>query len=409
MIEGDSMDFIEHAQILIQALTGLNMTIWDGCGSALTEFEEHFCFSPEIQRLYTRAGLEQFFERKGRESIYVISEPLDTNCILLHIDGIFDGIWIILGPYVTDNWKSGTSAALLARCGLQESDRLPYKIYRCELPVIETAEVVRTAVLLLANTVGNIPPRELEIINLEDREPDHLHIRISSEREDAATVTRRYTLENKLIDAIRDGHTQEAITHLDGIMKLNPGLSFMTPNMKDQIAGAAILRTLGRRAAVQAGLIPVLIDSISQEYAQRMHKAVEEAELRDLMERFIASMCLAVRECKRSEWSPAVRKAVQYIQVHLSESISIDTLCRFCGVSRKQFVHTFAQETGKTIKQYVMAARCERAAELLSNSRLMVQDISAYVGYEDNNYFAKVFKGIYGVTPQEYRKVNTIL
>lgn len=48
------MDFIEHAQILIQALTGLNVTVWDGCGSALTEFEEHFCFSPEIQRLGDR-------------------------------------------------------------------------------------------------------------------------------------------------------------------------------------------------------------------------------------------------------------------------------------------------------------------------------------------------------------------
>lgn len=54
MIEGDSMDFIEHAQILIQALTGLNVTVWDGCGSALAEFEEHFCFSPEIQRLGDR-------------------------------------------------------------------------------------------------------------------------------------------------------------------------------------------------------------------------------------------------------------------------------------------------------------------------------------------------------------------
>ncbi len=399
------MDFIENAQILVPALTGLPYTAWKGAGDALTTFEERYCFSPEVQRIYTSEGLEQFFARKDPGLIYLISDPLETQCVILHIEDR----WIILGPFVMEEWKHGTAAALLAKCGLQEADRLPYKLYRCELPVIERAEVVRIAVLLLTNTVGNDPPRELEIIDLRDREPDHLYVNIAAQRETAATVNRRYALENQLMEAITEGHTMDAVEHLIAIQKTTPGLSFMSPSMKDQIAGAAILRTLARRAAVQAGLSPILIDSISQEYGQKMHKAVKESELQDLMERCVASMCLAIREHRQNDWTGYIHKAVQYIEVNLSQPISIDALCRFCGVSRKQFVRTFTQETGKTVKQYVSTARCERAAELLANSRLMVQDISAYVGYEDNNYFSKVFKSVYGVSPQEYRKQKSIL
>ena len=58
------------------------------------------------------------------------------------------------------------------------------------------------------------------------------------------------------------------------------------------------------------------------------------------------------------------------------------------------FVRLFGKETGKTVNQYIMQLRCERVAELLQNSQLLVQEISSYVGYEDNNYFAKVFKNV---------------
>ena len=126
------MDFIESAKILVPALTGLPYTVWSGAGGDLATFEERFCFSPEVQRIYTREGLEQFFARKDPEQIYVISDPLDTQCVLL---GVRDA-WIILGPYVTEEWKNSAATMLLAKCGLKEEDRLPYKLYRCELPVM---------------------------------------------------------------------------------------------------------------------------------------------------------------------------------------------------------------------------------------------------------------------------------
>ena len=51
----------------------------------------------------------------------------------------------------------------------------------------------------------------------------------------------------------------------------------MSENMKDQIAGAAIVRTVIRMGAERGGLAPVVIDSISQEYAQQMQHTVSAA------------------------------------------------------------------------------------------------------------------------------------
>ena len=52
---------------------------------------------------------------------------------------------------------------------------------------------------------------------------------------------------------------------------------------------------------------------------------------------------------------------------------------------------------------YVAAQRTERAARMLSTTRESVQDIALFVGYEDANYFVKVFRAAYGMTPSAYR------
>ena len=397
------MNFIEHAKIIIPALTGLTVTIWNEEEHTLEEFERRFCFLSQIQSLYTTSGLLQFFKKKDDKHIYTITDPLDTHVIILKIEEN----WIILGPYVTSPWKDTAAAELLARRGLQESTRLPYKLYRCGLPLIEHAQVIRIAVLLLNHTVGNQPPHEIEAIIMDKDVSADARAAISYEHEELSVINRRYALEGRFMDAVTAGKTEEAIRSLSAMTNLLPGLRYKTNDIKDQIAGAAISRANVRRAAVQAGLTPVLIDSISQEYAQKMHLAADEAVLQELLEQYIADICYAVRTHRKDKYSVYVRRAVQYIETHLSQSISVDELCRLNDISRKHFVQLFGKETGKTVNQYIMQLRCERAAELLENSQLLVQEISSYVGYEDNNYFAKVFKNVMGVSPQEYRKRKT--
>ena len=60
----------------------------------------------------------------------------------------------------------------------------------------------------------------------------------------------------------------------------------------------------------------------------------------------------------------------------------------------------------ETMTQYIASMRCKKAANLLKKTNLPIQEISSYVGYSDNNYFVKVFKKNYDMTPTEFRKAT---
>jgi len=51
--------------------------------------------------------------------------------------------------------------------------------------------------------------------------------------------------------------------------------------------------------------------------------------------------------------------------------------------------------------------RLNQASVLLLNTRLSVTDISIAVGYDNTSYFHRIFRNYYGMSPKEYRAINT--
>lgn len=394
------MEFIDAVQTMLPHLTGgLEMTVYEEDAQVLTLFERRFCLMPSVQTLYTKSGLLDFFSQKNEKHIYQITEPLGTRLAALRI-GMS---WILLGPFVTDAWDKSEAKAILARQGLREDALCAYQSYRCALPILPEEYAVRVAVLLLTNTVGN-PPRELERIDMAVQKADQLPPAISSEYEDPAQVIHRYALENQFIEAVTKGQTSKAIKISTEFRMAVRSVRFMSNTMRDEIAGAMAMRTMVRRAALSVGLTPILVDALSQEYAQKMHSTTDERKLNELIDKYIAAFCQAIRLRCQSEHSLYINRALQYIVMHLSQPIDAETLADFCGITRRHLTALFRKEIGKTVTQYITEARCTRAAELLEDTQLLVQEVSHYVGYEDTNYFARVFRRNYGLSPQDYRK-----
>lgn len=63
---------------------------------------------------------------------------------------------------------------------------------------------------------------------------------------------------------------------------------------------------------------------------------------------------------------------------------------------------------GKTISQYITEIRVQHAKELLRDRSMKLYDVALNTGYKDANYFTKIFKKAYGVTPSEYREKYNI-
>lgn len=75
-------------------------------------------------------------------------------------------------------------------------------------------------------------------------------------------------------------------------------------------------------------------------------------------------------------------------------------------MSPNYFSSIFKQEIGISAVNFITDVRMKKAQELLSQSDNSVVDIAKKVGYEDSQYFFRVFKKNVGMTPLQYREEN---
>lgn len=93
-----------------------------------------------------------------------------------------------------------------------------------------------------------------------------------------------------------------------------------------------------------------------------------------------------------------------YIDNHLDDDLNLDDLGRLVYLHPVYLSKLFKQETGENLSNYISRKRMEKATLLLTGSNLHINDISHLVGYRQPQYFIKLFKGQYGITPQQYRR-----
>lgn len=102
-----------------------------------------------------------------------------------------------------------------------------------------------------------------------------------------------------------------------------------------------------------------------------------------------------------------VGKAKDFIQKYYVKDLSVKDLANHFSINANYFSTIFKQETGVTLTNYLKDTRIEKACELLKNTNSTISDIAQIVGYEDTQYFYRVFKKAVGQTPLEYRKYST--
>ena len=98
-----------------------------------------------------------------------------------------------------------------------------------------------------------------------------------------------------------------------------------------------------------------------------------------------------------------VTQALQYIDAHYQEELTIHDIAEHIGVSNDYFSRQFKQVTGIAPVEYLRRYRFARAMELLAGG-MSVTDVSHQVGFRNLCHFSREFKNQLGVTPSQYRK-----
>ncbi len=96
--------------------------------------------------------------------------------------------------------------------------------------------------------------------------------------------------------------------------------------------------------------------------------------------------------------------AVAYMENHYCTAIGTEQLAAIAGYSERQFLRLFKTVFGTTPNQYIVGLRMKKAQQLLKDTELSIGEIAWRCGYDDHNYFSRLFKKQVGVTPRAYQK-----
>ena len=110
-----------------------------------------------------------------------------------------------------------------------------------------------------------------------------------------------------------------------------------------------------------------------------------------------------IRQKKQTVDTDLQTRLTKMMEENLENGISLDFLSDQFSMRPDALSRLFKQMMGKGYTEYIKEKKMERALELLKEDK-SVKDIAQKLGYNSPQYFIKIFKEVYGVTPYQYKK-----
>lgn len=102
-----------------------------------------------------------------------------------------------------------------------------------------------------------------------------------------------------------------------------------------------------------------------------------------------------------SHYDKQIDDILKYINLHLDEDLSNETLAAKFYVSKYYLMHKFKEHTGYTLHSYVQQKRLLHAADLIKGGTPILK-ASSLCGFSDYSTFLRAFRKMYGVSPKNF-------
>lgn len=173
------------------------------------------------------------------------------------------------------------------------------------------------------------------------------------------------------------------------------------------------------KEAKRAGLNPVVIILSGYDEFQYAQQAVrlgakeyllKPVRAKDILESLnrLADEYIGAENEEKDEIAEnqLVKRAEDYILEHYMEPVTLNEVAEKLGVSKGYVSTLFTQNRKCGFVDYLNYVRVERACSYLEQNYFKIYEIAYKVGFQDEKYFAKVFKKIKSMSPKEYRTMK---
>lgn len=358
-----------------------------------------------------RRSLDPQFDWQEFGQLLLDSTPENT---LLLVEGTFElhfalfripdekNTVFLIGP-----WTVGPrtpSARKWVRRYLGEAGEAAVQEYYNGVKILEASDFYGALRVVVDTMFGcTVPVQELKEFLPFQFHPDtrYFHEPEFQKEIPVTMLEQRYESENRILDAVARGDEEAAIEAMHQHSRFTYGGRF-EGTLYQQKNKMIVLNTLLRKAIEPSKVHPYYIDAISSKYSRIIEEANEVPN--EMMWQMTRDYCAYVRRYSLKEYSPAVQKVMNYVNLNMAEPLMLKSLAAMCFISPSYLSALFKQETGSTLIDYINTQRVNRAAQLLVQNNHTIAAVAEEVGILDVNYFTKIFKKTLGVTPTRYRR-----
>lgn len=138
-----------------------------------------------------------------------------------------------------------------------------------------------------------------------------------------------------------------------------------------------------------------------------VHNIISESqsvqELNELVREVCRSITAKINNYNNKSIKLVLRKAINYIQKHYKEQITLNIVAEHVYVSTSYLSRMFKKELGINFIDYLNGLRIEKAKELLMDPKYKTYEVAEKVGINDAHYFSRLFKKYVGISPTEFK------
>ncbi|WP_341876702.1 response regulator transcription factor [Defluviitalea saccharophila] len=150
------------------------------------------------------------------------------------------------------------------------------------------------------------------------------------------------------------------------------------------------------------------------EYAQKgislgveeyLLKPITVSQFKETMERILYKLSKENKEEikeRHQQYSPFIVAILSDIEENYAQKISLDDYAEQFKMTPEYISRIFSKEVGVTFSNYLTEVRMNKAKQLLLDKSYKIYEIACMVGYNDVQYFCRVFKKFSGLSAKEY-------
>lgn len=135
--------------------------------------------------------------------------------------------------------------------------------------------------------------------------------------------------------------------------------------------------------------------------ADRIHNACSAIQIRLIILEIMELVCRQMANSRTG--SKPIKKVMEFVSAHYAERITLNDAAKLCHYSVSYFSRVFKAQTGENFVSYLNKVRLNHTVSRMATSSSDITQIAYSCGFNDINYYTRLFKREYHMTPQTYR------